>query len=226
MIGDCHFPYTDELCLYGSGGIVSLVKRIKPHYIIQIGDLYDFFSFSKYPFKRDLHTPEQELRLGRRMASKMWERLLEAHPAARGYQLRGNHDERISKRILERLPEICHVAKPAIDGLYHFKGVKTHESQRDELILDGIMFMHGFYTKLGDHARSFNMPVVAGHSHRGGLIYLPRHYKSKPLWELNCGYIGDPTSVPLSYTRSRQISSWTKGVGVIDELGPRFVHLG
>ena len=68
---------------------------------------------------------------------------------------------------------------------------------------------------------SYNMMnSVVGHSHLGGTVFLP--FKDNILWELNCGYIGDPESLALSYTAQKKVSKWTLGYGVIDDVGPRF----
>lgn len=109
------------------------------------------------------------------------------------------------------------------DELFSFKGVTTQPSERDELILEGILFMHGFRSKLGDHVYHNQLSTVVGHSHQGGCAYVRKG--NKTLWELNCGFIGDPDSVPMSYTRQRTISRWTQGYGIIDKFGPRFVPL-
>jgi hypothetical protein len=107
--------------------------------------------------------------------------------------------------------------------LFEFPGVKTQDSQRAELVLDGIMFMHGYRSKAGDHANHNNLSTVCGHSHRGSVSFLRRG--DEVIWELNCGFLGDPSSVPLSYTRQRTVSNWTQGFGVIDKQGPRFIPL-
>ncbi len=110
----------------------------------------------------------------------------------------------------------------AAKGLWEFDGVTTMGSERDELIIDGILYMHGF-RKHGDHVKYNLMSTVCGHSHTGGVVFHP--IKGKTLFELNAGYLGDPKSAALSYTRQSKISKWTLGLGYIDDYGPRFVPL-
>lgn len=222
-IGDAHFPFVQKELLYGRNGIVALIRQIKPDYVIQMGDLYDMYSWSKFPFKRDVFTPEAELGVGRQMAEEMWSRIRKASPKSKCHQLIGNHDERPAKRLLERNPEFLTLYDGVRDKLFNFDGVTTQPNERQELVLDGIMFLHGYRSRLGDHARHNHMPTVCGHSHTGGVCYLRQG--TRTIWELNSGYIADPTSTPMSYTRQRTISHWTHGVGLIDKWGPRFIPL-
>jgi hypothetical protein len=123
------------------------------------------------------------------------------------------------KRIIEAYPE----AELFMDfeKWFKFDGVTTHSDIRQELIINGICFIHGYRSKLGDH-RDFNkMSTVVGHSHLGGVNF--KNYGSEILFELNAGYIGDPESKALSYT-SQKIVNWTHGLGVIDSFGARFIH--
>jgi predicted phosphodiesterase len=225
IIGDTHFPFTNLNTLYGKGGVIDTIKKIKPDYVVQMGDLYDMYSFSKFPYKRDVMTPRQELEAGRKMAEEMWAKVKKAAGPwkCKCIQLKGNHDERPAKRLLENLPELFPVMSDPMHELFVFKGVCTQQAERDGFVLDGIMFMHGFRSKLGDHASHNHMPTVTGHSHRGGVVYLRKG--NETIWELNAGFCADEFSVPLSYTRQRTISTWTQGFGIIDSMGPRFVSM-
>lgn len=215
-IGDIHLPYANMRSLRR---VVDLATEIKPHIIIQIGDLYDLYSFSRFPRSLNHLTPKAELEWARSDAMDMWERLRKAAPAAKRFQLKGNHDERVSKIVIAKAPEIEHLLD--VHSIFKFKDVETVESERDELILGDILFMHGFRSKLGQHTVHNNMNTVCGHTHQGGVVY--QRLGKKTIWELNCGFIADTNSHVMSYTRQRHISKWTQGVGLIDENGPRFI---
>ncbi len=216
VLGDCHFPFTNTASLRR---VEQLARQLKPQIIIQIGDLLDLFSFSKYPRTLDLMTPKKELYLGKKMAWQMWENLRKASPKAKCFQIWGNHDERPVKKLMSNAPEF----ESLIDmkSIYDFPKVELTNSERDELIIDGVLYMHGFRSKLGDHAIHNGISTVCGHSHRGGVSY--HRLGDKTIWELNAGFIAEEDSVPLSYTKQRRISTWTQGCGYIDELGPRFI---
>ncbi len=198
-----------------------LIRKLKPKVVVQLGDLYDLYSFSRFPRSLNVITPAQEIKQGRKGAEEMWKAVQQAAGKdVECWQLKGNHDARLARSIANALPEVEGMAAL---GLWNFPGVTTLSAERDELILDGIVYMHGF-RKFGDHVRYNLMSTVCGHSHLGGVAFLP--LKNKILFELNAGYLGNPKSTALSYTQQAKISRWSKGIGFIDEHGPRFIPLG
>jgi metallophosphoesterase superfamily enzyme len=219
-VGDCHFPFSKRKTVKA---ILSLIRKVKPKRIVQLGDLYDLYSYSRFARSYNVLTPQQEIKLGRKDAEAFW---AEARAAAgRGvecFQIIGNHDERIVKKAMGLLPEMEHLLGE-VNHLWRFKGVEVQGSERDELILDGVCYMHG-YRKFGDHVKHNLMSTVCGHLHLGAVSYM--RLGQKTLWELNAGYCADESTVPMSYSRQNKFSKHTQGVGLIDSYGPRFIPLG
>ena len=87
-VGDTHFPWVNHNAL---AKVVAWARAERPTHIVQIGDLYDYYLFSKYTTNVNALTPQQELRRGRRMAEVMWDALKAASPTAKRYQMQGNH---------------------------------------------------------------------------------------------------------------------------------------
>jgi predicted phosphodiesterase len=218
VIGDVHFPFVNHKSL---NQIYDFIKYVSPTIVLQIGDLYDLYSFSKFPRSHDIMSPKDELTQAYGDAYVMWEKIRKLAPRAKYFQMLGNHDDRLAKRVMERLPE----AESFLDlkQMWSFPKVEVSKSERDELYLHKILFMHGFRSKLGDHARHNGMSTVCGHSHLGGAVYI--RLGNKTIFELNAGYIADEASKALSYTRQAKVSRWTQGFGYIDHLGPRFIPL-
>lgn len=217
VIGDTHFPFVSQTALeaiYRFAGENSDISHI-----IQLGDLYDCYAFASFPKSMMEFTPKQEIDLAREMAGSMWKRLQELCPKAEYHQILGNHSTRPIKRLLEQSPEL----EIFFDYLKHweFEGVQLHKDPRQPLIIGDVYFMHGYLSKLGDHAKKHGVNVVCGHTHRGGVLPI-RLADGRTVYEMNAGYLGDPFSKALSYTATRLIE-WTHGFGVIDHLGPRFV---
>jgi len=215
VIGDTHFPFVchDTLAL-----IFYWCEIMQPDYVVQVGDLYDMFAHSKFPRTHLTFNPRDEIEHGFFMAKEMWSRIKKLCPHARCYQMRGNHDARPLKRILECYPE--GEVFFSIEKYFEFKDVVNHADYREELVIENIIFHHGYLTKLGAHA-DYNMNnTVVGHTHKGGVVY--RNTPNGVIWELNAGYCGDPTSKALSYM-PQKITKSTKGFGFIDALGPRFI---
>lgn len=217
-IGDTHFPWSSDRTIER---IVDAIEAEKPDIIIQHGDVYDMYSWTRFPRTHCLLTPLQELKLGRKKAEMFWGRVKKASPRSKRYQLRGNHDMRPYKRIQERAPEF-EPAMVAFDELFKFDGVETILDAREDLIIRDISFTHGF-RKHGDHCMHTKRSTVVGHLHVGGVVY--RRLGDEVIWELNCGWAGNPFAIPLSYTQLRRYNNSTQGFGRVDEAGPRFIHL-
>jgi len=216
-LGDLHFPFHHKRALSWA---LDVIKVEKPTHVIQMGDLFDQYSLSRFPRSQNVMTPAQEVAEARECSAEMWRIVKKYAPKAKCIQLIGNHDTRVKSRILEKLPELMGIVN--FDALYKFPGVRTVASDLEEYLLYGMVFMHGYKSKLGDHAQHNRLPTIVGHSHRGGLWVGQDHKDGKALWELNCGYLGCERSVALTYRKQRW-NNWTLGLGMIDQYGPRFI---
>jgi DNA repair exonuclease SbcCD nuclease subunit len=190
-------------------------------HIVQIGDLYDFYNLSRYPRSLNIDKPAEEIHKARECAVEMWIKLQEIFPKAYCYQIIGNHDERLKKSVMSKLPELYDVVD--MSHLWDFRNVKTQNSQREELIIKDIVFLHGHYSRPGTHMNHNMANTAFGHTHKGSCVF--RKLKDKILWEINAATMADLTSIPLSYTAQRQFSNMMNGFSVVDEFGPRFIPL-
>ena len=219
VIPDQHFPFVNKRHL---AALIDAAKELKPTHIVNVGDTYDMYSFSRFARSLDVMTPKQELKKGRAMAEKMWKDLQAVAPGAKCFQVLGNHEERIYKRLMDAAPEYESLIGQPIKELLTFPGVRTLKSSKSELEINGIVFVHGWSTSPGYHVRYFNKSVVHGHTHRGSVVFSAR--RKKPLFELDCGFIADLNALPLEY-RETKTSQWHAGFGFIDKYGPRFIPL-
>lgn len=198
----------------------SLIEGLDPSYVIQIGDLFDCYSQSSFA-KSMVMTPEDEFIQARIEAEIFWDRIQTICPNARCYQLLGNHEMRLKKKIRSMLPEMEHMFN--VNKIFDFCNVHTVYDEREPLIIRGINFVHGWKCGLnnGSHAKYINGPIVVGHTHTGGVWF----GGSNNLWELNVGYLADESSYALGYTPLKKYTNWTHGFGIIDDMGPRFIRL-
>lgn len=212
-IGDIHAPWMCETTMML---IYQFIEMVKPEYIVVMGDFYDFFSQSKFP-KQIMITPQDEVNTARSMLEKVFQSLKRVAPQAKIYNILGNHDLRPSKRLIESAPELIPFFD--FDSFFKFPESELFKSARDPLVISGIAFHHGFM-KQYSHMVKFGMPTVCGHTHNGGLHYEKVH--GKWLWELNAGFVGDPSKPCFNYTAVKELN-WTRGVGYISEWGPHFI---
>lgn len=219
-IPDTHFPFCDDSKLEKAKAII---KNFKPQVIIQLGDLYDQWSFSKYPKNLSAVgvTPLEEAKNGRFLAENMWSDLRKQNPGAKLFQISdGNHDVRILKHLAEKSSAAAFIADEWLEKQMRFDGVQTIES---EFVIDNIMFMHGM-RKAGDHGRYNQMSTVTGHTHKARIEYMSNI--NGPFFEMNCGWLGNKKSKVFSYgSYQKVIISTHTGIGLIEDRQPRFVSI-
>jgi predicted phosphodiesterase len=218
-IPDLHLPWADWKRVEKA---YQIIQEEKPDIIIQLGDLKDRFTFSRFARSHDIMTPKEEVQEARAGAVNFWAHINKLVPKAKKIQLTGNHEARLLKSTLEKFPEIYSIVQKAEQEMFKFAGVKTIYDSRAELEIEGVIYCHGYLTKIGDHAKHLLKPVVHGHSHRGGVVFF--NLGGKTIWELDCGYLADPLQVPLMYGPTKT-TNWTHGIGIVDKYGPRFVSL-
>jgi len=212
-IPDIHNPYCDLDSLKKA---LRIVKKENPDVVVQLGDIYDFYCLSKFSRSYNISTPQDELQTAHSMAKTFWKRVKQAAPKAKCYQLIGNHSDRLKKRIADKLPEIESLLE-SHQLLFDFDGVKVLETSRDHLEIEGVIYIHGWMSRM-THYKYFNKPVVHAHTHRAGIVY--ERTKDSVLWELDTGCLVDETLVPFSYTASKT-SKWIKAIGIIENGIPR-----
>lgn len=221
-IGDMHLPFISKPVFDWVLRSIIAPRKEDIHAIVQMGDLYDFYSFSRFPKRMQL-TPEQETSRARAMAEKCWARIHRAAPKAKLFQIKGNHDARLMKRVVETAPELEHLISHK--ELFEFPNVTTLQDDKDSLKIWDWHFIHGF-TKPGKHVEAVHFKnVCCAHTHRGGswTYRIQAQQKPKLVTELNAGFMGNPFDSALIYRPMRRFFNWTWGVGIIDSWGGRFV---
>jgi predicted phosphodiesterase len=218
-VPDLHLPWVDWKKV---NRLYDFVKEEKIDVIIQLGDLYDQFSYSKFARSHDLMTPHEEISEAREGAVNFWKTMRRLKPKSELIQLTGNHDIRLLSRAAERYPEIASFLSKISTDLYTFPNVKTIYDARDGVKIEDVLYIHGYLTQLGAHMKHFGCNVVHGHTHRAGSLFL--NFMGQTLWELDCGFLADRKEAPLMYGQTKHMN-WVEGFGVVDPGGPRFITL-
>lgn len=187
-----------------------------------MGDKYDLFAQSKFPGKQI--DPQSEFLQAREMAEEMWRIIKKRAPQAKCFQLRGNHDLRAYKRIMEKAPECM----PFFDQTtpWNFPGVETIQDTKQELIIDNTLYTHGHRGKLEDHFKDvqYMHNIVIGHLHTAHQVYeRVGAMKGKIRWAACAGYIADPFHDCLNYRPLNKYFKWTQGCLLINDGWPKFV---
>lgn len=210
--GDTHFPYNINL-----NKIYKAIKKEKPSVVIHVGDLLDQYMFSKYGKDYEELSPKKELDKAVKQANNMWVKIKSIVPKARCIQLLGNHDIRILKQTKTKFPEVYFLIKEAYDSIYTFSGVETMKSDRDFVIIDNIVYCHGWQAS---HISHFGKAVVRGHSHKACLSLVKNEKTGYNLnFEMQVGCCGNEQLVPLSYPASKK-TGWKLAYGIVVDGHP------
>lgn len=206
---------------------LRLVRETAPDAVVQVGDLYDNFNWSRFYKSPDIISPRKELDQARSFAERFWNDVKRAAPRTKRFQLSGNHDqERLEKLSLTAAPALSSMVQERAAELMTFDGVETLYDYRDYLPLrvngETINFCHGFLSHTISHVEHYNRSVVCGHLHRASIDYVTRG--GRTLFGLNVGWTGNERKPVFNYTKST-VKNWTVGLGLLDERGPRFIRL-
>jgi predicted phosphodiesterase len=209
---DTHYPYHDKRAYIAA---IRHIKQGKFTHIVQLGDLLDQYVFGRYPRSLNIR-PRVDIEKGLMYASQMWDDIQEVAPRAKLFQLIGNHDVRVNKRIQEKMPELSEFFSHK--DWYNFgPKVQVADGDRDYIEIEGVVYCHGWYSKSIDHAKFFNKPTVHGHTHGSSITY-----DFDWLWSMSCGFMANKKLLPLKYTMSK-LSKWTLSCGEVAEKQPRLI---
>jgi predicted phosphodiesterase len=109
-LSDIHCPYHNEQALTAA---VAHARKLKPDIVLLNGDIGDFYSASHWerdPKKRQLREEVDKLR-----DCLLW--LLGQFPKARIVYKQGNHEERLTKFIWAKAPELWDLPQLTLEGL-------------------------------------------------------------------------------------------------------------
>lgn len=221
IAGDMHLPHwhsptVNKFYRY----LQDRADKKKPYdYVVQVGDLYDHYSYASFDRTHNLYTPTRANEKSYAMALEFWETIQKLSPKSKCIQMKGNHDDRPRKRLLEKAPELEGFFND--DRIYTFPGVETYYDSKEEVILDGIYFQHGHYSKPLQHLNYNLHSTVFGHLHKSWIFFKP--IRGEMLFEMCVGYMADEHVIPLKYRKQNNINNWTLGFADIIDGIPRFI---
>jgi len=221
-IPDLHFPWVSTQAL---SRLHKVLRMEKPDIVIQLGDIYDQYVFSRFDRSFELIAPKEEIACARAMAKTFWLKVQKACPKAKYVQLMGNHDIRFAKKILQKLPELAYEIDDLRNKYYSFPGVEILKTERDFIEIDDTIYVHGWLGRKNGHMNHFEKSVVRAHSHAAAL-YLEQGYSTryKPLFEMQAGCLIEESMVPFNYTSSK-MTKWRHAYGIIEDGFPRLIIL-
>ena len=217
VIPDMHMPFIDKNALR----VVALWKRNhNPDLIIQLGDLFDFKAWSRWPKDADDDSPHLEFEKAMQQAASVSKLIPNMEI------LFGNHDMRVAKRALE-VGFTRHIMRD-LSEIFRYPGWHWHADPKAKLIVNTpkgpVWFLHG--DEMGGNAaqksRLLGISIVQGHSHQASITH--SNGLSHAVYGMETGHIMDMESKGAQYAfRSGRYP--VMGFGIIKYGIPYFINI-
>lgn len=208
IVPDTHAPYHDRIAV---NVLVEAAKVFQPDGIVCLGDFFDFYAVSSHrKDPRRIRDIKDEVEAGREVLKRIgattqgWKRFVA-----------GNHEDRLSRYIMDRAPELFGTIKvPEMLGLQELGW--SYTPYGDHIQLGRVYFTHDVETA-GRYAHykaleAFQDNVVTGHTHRLGWA-VEGNAKNKPHVTAHLGWLGDFSTIDYKH-RIKCQKDWAHGFGI------------
>lgn len=210
FIPDTHVPFHDKkawaLLLEAAAGWC-------PETIVIQGDFADFYTVSSH--SKD---PRRERSLQKEVnAVKEALRELDALGAGEIIYVSGNHEDRLSRYLQEKAPELFETVDiPSVLGLDHLETRTTYVPYKEYYQLGPVYLTHDVGTAGAnahrDALNAFQDNAVIGHTHRMAYI-VEGNAKGSPHVAAMFGWLGDFDKVDYMH-RVKANRAWAHGFGI------------
>lgn len=178
FLPDVHAPYHDAK-LFASA--LALIKNLKPHRVVLLGDLFDFHSISRWNQSQErLDALQDEIDLGVLLLRDV----RKAAPNAIIDYTMGNHDERLRRFVYEKGRALASLRSLNFDVLIEAKSIdlRVHEGhgfllRPHFLVRHGTVIRQGAGASAKAEAKAAGVNGISGHTHRLG-TYRSTGYES------------------------------------------------
>ena len=209
FMSDIHFPFHDSTAW---GLALKIIKKLRPDLLWLGGDIIDFYAVSRYD-----KSPARKLMLQEELnvAKRELRRLRKVAPQARMVYQTGNHEERFTKYLWGKAPELSvlrALSLPELLGLDAI-GAEFIDDYRPQAVgqlyhLHGHLGPGGSVNAARGKALKFKDNVIFGHHHRHQVEY-QRAYSGRTIgaWANGCLCGMEPEFDPCP--------QWTHGITVV-----------
>jgi UDP-2,3-diacylglucosamine pyrophosphatase LpxH len=211
LVPDAHHPYSDPKAW---ALLLKAGKRIKPDFIVVLGDLIDCYSVSSH-----LRDPSRRLTLEDEIesANEALDQLDDLGAKTRHYAA-GNHEFRLDRYLMSNAPEVVGLGVARIDKLLRLKERGWGYTPYGRSYRVGkLNITHDVNGQAGAMAHSkaqaaFGGNVVIGHTHRMAVSY-SGNLRSETHVGAMLGWLGDANATDYNHIAQSK-RDWTLGFGV------------
>lgn len=208
---DTHVPYHDPVAW---AVFLDAARKLRPDVLVMIGDFADCYSISshtKSPTRRHRFVEELDV-----VNEKLDE--LCALRIPRIIWTEGNHEDRLSRLIAEKVPELDGMVRTLQEYLKTAERGIEWVPYREGINIGKMFFTHDVGRCGVNAARQSLLDVGGnvcfGHSHRGAVAYQGTT-KGKNHVALNVGWLGDYNEIGYQH-KIRALRDWQHAFGVVD----------
>lgn len=209
FIPDVHAPYEDTRAF---NLMLAAARRFKPDHIVILGDFFDMYSVSSHS-----KNPNRAFSLKSEIdySIDLLKKVVAINPSAKKVFLAGNHEDRLTRYLQDRAPELYNIIN--LPQILHLDklGFK-YISYKDHCTIGKLYITHdcgssGKYAAFRC-AEAFQRNIVSAHTHR--LQYLiDGNAEGKRHVSTIFGWLGDINQVDYMH-RIKAARDWSLGFGI------------
>jgi len=212
IINDQHIPFHDPVC---EKLVFGFARKVKPHGVIVLGDLVDFYQLSR--FDKD---PERanDLQDDIDIAIDYLKKLRKTLPKVKIWYVEGNHEKRLQKDLWSGKQAYASLKCLRMPALLKLNELGVVYFKKKAKIGD-MTFIHGIYVRKHSgysaraHYDKFGSTMMHGHTHRDGKFTIRTLTGHKAVWENYC-----LCSLNPEYD---DFPNWTQGFSLVTFVGKR-----
>ncbi len=228
LIPDVQLPYHDAVVLKK---ILRVAERHQPDRVVQIGDLIDMPTVSRWAKGDALEYAATLQDHIDRTKDEFLSPLREAVPNAKIQWISGNHDERVTDYVKKYAPGLAPLRALSMSSLFELEKFDVDHVSGPVRIATNTYALHGHES--GGYSATLqawdlkfqkrygsDKSYVFGHTHQPGIITRATGWGGEvtPRYTMNLGSIMDPTQV--TYVKDGSLN-WTMSFGWIEDDGKR-----
>lgn len=208
IIPDTHRPYHDKRAW---SLVLKTGKFFMPDELIILGDFADFYAVSSH--NKD---PERALRFNDELSDVITGlKELKALKAKKNVFIAGNHEDRLTRYLQSKAPELYNVVSiPALLQLdmLGFEYVPYRNFyQTGKLYLTHDVGSSGS-SALQNALKTFNRNIITGHTHRMGLV-IEGSIEQKTHLSASFGWLGNSAEIDYM-SKAKVYKDWQLGFGI------------
>lgn len=207
VLPDIHVPYQNKVALEAA---MRLGEEFQPDEVVQLGDLLDCYTLSKYSRSSNRHgNIADEIE----EAHDLLDEIKTRTGAKRATFIEGNHEARIRKYVLEKCPELANLNALRVDHMLRLADIGWDFIPEHKFYqVNNVFFTHGEYANMHSakkHIDEYRVTVIHGHTHR----ITSRYHRG--LDKTICGYeMGFLASFDVGAEFVKR-ANWQHGVGTV-----------